>query len=119
MIVLPYPPGNNVYYRHFKGITVLSKEGKVFKDSAAWTCKAAGMKVLDGDVELYMILHPRSNKDGSASKSRLDLDGALKAVCDALNGVGYHDDKQITRIVAEVGEPMFGGGVSVQVRNIQ
>jgi hypothetical protein len=35
-----------------------------------------------------------------------------------MNGVAYADDKQIVRIVAEVGEPMFGGGVSVQVRGM-
>lgn len=117
MIVLPMPPSNNVYYRHFRGMTVLSKEGAAFKTEAAWRCKAAVMKPLAGEVELYAILHPRSNKDGSASKVRVDLDAILKATCDALNGVGYQDDKQITRLVAEVGEPMFGGGVSVQVRS--
>ena len=118
MILLPLPPSNNRYYRHFRGMTVLSKEGRAFKEEAAWRCKAAGMKVLNGAVELYLIMHPRSNKDGKASKVRFDLDAPLKAVCDCLNGVGYVDDRQIERIVAEIGEPMFGGGVSIQVREL-
>ena len=118
MILLPYPPSNNRYYRHYRGVTVLSAEGEAFKRDAGWICKAGGMKVLHGDVELYAILHPRSNKDGSASEVRFDLDGCLKAVCDCLNGVGYVDDKQIVRLVAEIGEPMVLGGVSVQVRGI-
>lgn len=118
MIILPMPPGNNRYYRHFRGMTVLSAEGRAFKVEAAWRCKAAGMRVLSGAVELMLIMHPRSNKDGKASKVRLDLDAVLKATCDSLNGVGYVDDSQITRIVAEIGEPVQGGALSVQVRHL-
>lgn len=76
------------------------------------------MLVEQGSVELFLILHPRSNKNGEASKIRLDLDNSIKAAADAMNGVAYLDDSQITRIVAEVGEPMVGGGLSVQVRSI-
>ena len=119
MIFLPYPVANNRYYRHFRGMTILSKEGAAYKKEAAWKCKAAGMKILYGDVELYVILHPRMNKNGSCSKVRLDLDGCLKVACDSLNGIGYEDDKQITRIVAEVGEQMIDGGLSIQVRNLE
>jgi crossover junction endodeoxyribonuclease RusA len=119
MIQLPYPPANNRYYRHFRGMTVLSKEGKAFKIEAAWRCQAGGMRPLDGNVELHAILHPRQNKDGSPSKVRVDLDAILKATCDSLNGVGYHDDKQITRIVAEIGAPVVGGAVSIQVSSIK
>lgn len=116
MILLSYPPANNRYYRHYRGMTVLSAEGKAFKTEAAWRCKAAGMRVLDGNVELQVILHPRQNKDGAASKVRIDLDSPLKAVCDSLNGIGYEDDAQIVRIIAEVGSPVPNGGVSVCVR---
>lgn len=118
MIILPMPPSNNRYYRHFRGMTVLSKEGAAFKKEAAWRCTSAGMRPINGDVELHAILHPRKNKDGTASKVRVDLDAILKATCDALNGVGYQDDKQITKLVAEVGIPVVGGAVSVQVRAI-
>jgi len=119
MIQLPMPPSNNRYYRHFRGRTVLAHEGKVFKDAVAWLCQAAGMRPLLGDVELYVIMHPRLTTKGAASKIRLDLDGCLKATCDALNGVLYADDKQITRLIAEIGDPLKDGGLSVQVRSMQ
>jgi crossover junction endodeoxyribonuclease RusA len=108
----------NHYWRNFRGRMVISASGRAFKTEAAWKCKAGGMRVIHGNVELYLILHPKSNKDGGASKVRIDLDNSLKVCCDCMNGVAYADDKQIVRIVAEVGEPMFGGGVSVQVRGI-
>lgn len=119
MILLPYPPSNNRYYRHFKGMNVLSDEGKTFKEAVGWLCQAAGCRPVLGDVELYVIMHPRLTTKGKASKTRLDLDGCLKATCDALNGVMYADDKQITRLVAEIGDPLQDGGVSVQVRLMQ
>lgn len=117
MILLPTPPGNNRYYRHFRGMTVLSKEGRAFKSEVARRCKAAGMMPLAGDVALYIIYHPRQNKDGSASKVRLDIDAPLKATMDALNGIGYTDDKQVTRLMVEIGSSMPGGGLSVAVRS--
>jgi crossover junction endodeoxyribonuclease RusA len=115
MILLPYPPSNNRYFRNFRGRMVISAEGKAFKNTAGWLCKTAGVKVLQGDVELQVILHPKLNKDGSASKVRLDLDNIFKPVCDCMNGVAYQDDKQIVKIGAVIGIPVKDGGISVLV----
>lgn len=95
---------------------VLSKEGKAYKRDAGWMYQAARGRMFHGDVELQLVLHPRQNKDGSASKNRIDLDNAFKAVCDSLIGLAFNDDKQVTRIVAEVGYPLTNGGVSVLIK---
>lgn len=119
MIELPYPVSTNRYWRNFNGRMVISPEGKAYKHSAGFIAKAAGYKPVDGNIEITIILHPRKNKDGSASKSRVDLDNALKVFCDSMNGVAYHDDSQIVRIIAEVGSCKIDGGLTVEIKQVK
>ncbi|EPI5870320.1 RusA family crossover junction endodeoxyribonuclease, partial [Neisseria gonorrhoeae] len=45
-----------------------------------------------------------------------DLDNALKVALDALQGVAYHNDRQVRRIAADYAdEPVTGGGLAVEV----
>lgn len=115
MILLPYPPSVNRYWRNFRGRMVVSAEGRAYKQHAALACLAAGLKPLAGGVELHAVLHPKLTKKMEASLVLIDLDNMLKVCCDSLNGIGYADDSQIRRIVAEVGEPVDGGGMSVNI----
>ncbi len=114
-VVLPYPPSTNRMWRTFRGMTVLSKEGKAFKQQAALLYRRAGLKLHHGDVVVWLTLHPRMNKDGSASKTVLDLDNSLKAALDALQGVAYVNDRQIKALAAKYGPPTPNGGATVAV----
>jgi len=118
MILLPYPPSVNRVWRNCRGRMVMSAEGAAYKLESAWRCRSAGMKLLSGPVEVHMVLHPKKTKGGAASKTRIDLDNMSKVVLDAMNGVAYADDKQIERIISELGEPVQNGGVSVSVNNL-
>lgn len=115
MIELPYPPSVNRMWRNFNGRMVLSTNGRKYKAVAALTAKLHGVELMTGLVAVTVILHPKKTANGGASKTRIDLDNALKCVLDSLNGVAYHDDKQVVRIYAEVGPPVESGGVSVVV----
>lgn len=115
-IELPYPPSMNRLWRNFGGRMVLSTEGRKYKSVAALTAKLSGVRLIEGEVGITVILHPKKNKDGSECKSRQDLDNVLKAAIDSLNGVAYKDDKQITMIIAEVGDPIPHGGLTIEVR---
>lgn len=46
-------------------------------------------------------------------KRRIDLDNAIKATLDVINGLGWEDDSQIVKLSAEVGNAIRGGAVSV------
>lgn len=109
-VLLPYPIGTNAIWRTFGGRILLSREAR------AWTKKAQaiahGLPWFDGDVEIFYRLHPRKNKDGSASKIRLDVEAGGKLLLDALQGVIYADDAQAVAQGSIVGEAVEGGGIS-------
>ncbi|EMS3987323.1 TPA: RusA family crossover junction endodeoxyribonuclease, partial [Neisseria gonorrhoeae] len=65
-------------------------------------------------------LIPKANKDGGANKTVIDLDNALKVALDALQGVAYHNDRQVRRIAADYAdEPVAGGGLAVEVGELE
>ena len=117
--MLPYPCPNNRYYRHFRGRTILSAEGRAYKDQVAWIAKTHKVKLIDGGVAVTMLFHPKQNKDGSASKVRQDIGEISKGIFDALNGIAYHDDKQIVATSTVIAEPVPDGGVSILIEKYE
>lgn len=69
-------------------------------------CAMGGQAPLTGAVkltaEVYKKIIPTALKFG-------DVDNHLKAICDALNGICYHDDRQITEahITLIKGDPLI------------
>lgn len=114
-IVMGYPVGGNRAWRQANGKVIPNPKAVAWKRQAAESARLAGVQVVTGPVEIHCRLHPRLNKDGTPSKTRLDCDAPLKLLLDALNGVAYHDDRQVVRIVAEVSHPVSGGALSVRV----
>jgi len=116
LIRLPYPVPVNRMYRNFNGRMVLSSEGRHWKTQAAMLATLAGVKLIDaGGVRISILLHPKKRKDGTASETRMDLDGALKCALDSLEGVAYVNDKQVVELNANIGRPLEGGGLSINV----
>lgn len=114
--MLPYPISANRYWRTFRGMTVVSSEAKAYKQQVAQIAQSSGCLKVSGDVAVYVVLHPKKNKDGSASKTVMDLDNCLKVVLDALQGVAYDNDRQIKQLVAKYGTAVDGGAVLVDVQ---
>lgn len=117
-LLLPYPISANRYWRNFRGITTLSKEAAAYKKEAAQLAMVERCKPLQGQVSVSLFLHPKLTKKGVASEMRLDLDNCVKVALDSMNGIAYQDDKQITRLFAEIGEPMPNGGLTVLWENV-
>lgn len=113
---MSYPVGGNRAWRQANGKVIPNPKAVAWKRQAAESASLAGIQIITGPVEIHCRLHPRLNKDGTPSKTRLDCDAPLKLLLDALNGVAYADDKQIIRIVAEIAHPVAGGALSVIVK---
>lgn len=118
-LLLPYPPSTNRMWRHYRGRPVMSAEAREWKRNAAWLACEAGWRPMTGRLAVDITLHPRMTKKGKESQCRLDIDNAIKAVLDALNGVAYADDRQVIQLAARVGSAIPDGGLSVDVKQPQ
>jgi Holliday junction resolvase RusA-like endonuclease len=111
-LTLPYPPPVNRMYRHYNGRTVLSAEARQYKRDVALIASARGCgEPLEGDVVVTMHIY-RPRRVG-------DLDGRIKALLDALQGVCYLDDKQVCELHAHRHEDKARPRVEVSVGPIE
>ena len=89
------PPSINHYYgyRAFgKAVSkYVSKKGKEFKALLNQMALATRQGPLEGDLRMTMHLQ-------FPTRRRCDIDNYCKSVLDALNGVYYEDDSQITEL---------------------
>lgn len=86
---LPEPPSANRWWRKFRNRMVLSPEARAYK---SLVCAAHKRTELRGDVAVSVTWY-RGRKSG-------DLDKRLGVVLDALQGVAYATDAQITHLTA-------------------
>lgn len=127
----PYPPSLNRLWRHFKGRTVLSAEGKAFKEQVAALALAAGVESpLLGWLEVELCLHPVEPQDAKKRRAKFgpdwhlavrcqDIDNIAKGLLDAMQGVVYANDSQLLTLLIQRGLPVPDGGVTVKVREIE
>ena len=115
---LGYPVSANRYWRTCRGRTYRSSEAEQYKASAKAIATAADLVAIEGPAAVSITLHPKLTKRGVASLARIDLDNCIKVTLDALNGIAYRDDSQVVRLIAEIGPPMSGGGLSVAVEGV-
>ncbi len=112
---LPYPPSANRYLRHTARGTYRTKLANDYCAIAANAARLSGAILESSCVMLKATLHPRMTKAGVASKTRLDLDNCVKVAIDALAGVCFVDDKQVTHLALSIGAPIVGGGLTLEV----
>lgn len=117
-LLLPYAISANRYWRNMRGRMVKSSEANAYKKLAQQLAFVGRYKPLEGSVAVSLYLHPKTKKNGTARETRLDLDNCIKVALDCMNGIAYHDDKQIIRIFAEIAAPMDGGGLTIVWENV-
>lgn len=97
------PQGKQRARRGRGGHFYTPKETRAYEQAVAWSAKqglARPMGDYRGPVELFVRAYFSDHR-------RRDADNVLKAVQDALNGICYHDDSQITKatVCVEYGQP--------------
>lgn len=115
---LPWPPSTNRIWRNVvtrgRPQTLLSTEGRKFRNLAGQYCQLAGVagKRLAGRLAVEVLVR-------APDRRARDLDNVLKAALDALTHAGvWVDDSQIDRLVVTRGEITKGGKLLVSIEGV-
>ena len=110
-ITLPWAPSVNHYWRHFRGRTLISREGRTYREDV-WALLGGGgprKPPMGGRIALCMDAFPPDRR-------ARDLDNLLKASADALQHAGiYEDDSQIDLLLIRRREPVTGGKLEARI----
>ena len=112
-VELPFPPSVNHYYRPVGPRTLISREGRTYRDRVASHLLILGVRPLEGPIRMRIEVYPPDNR-------RRDLDNLLKSLWDALqHGGAYHDDSQVVKFEVEKLRVVPGGKVTVSIEEIR
>ena len=106
---LPFPPSVNHYYRRVGPRTLISREGRAYRERVARCLGLLGVRPVRGPIHMRIEVYPPDNR-------RRDLDNLQKSLWDALQkGGAYLDDSQVVRFEVEKRETVAGGKVIVSI----
>ena len=106
---LPYPPSVNHYYRRVGPRTLISREGRRYRESVASTLAELGVRRMEGPLAMEVELFPPDRR-------RRDIDNTMKALLDSLqHGGAYRDDSQVWKLTIERRRCVPGGAVIVRI----
>lgn len=110
---LPYPPSVNHYWRTAKGVTYISKEGRVFREKVRKIITDLKLNIhLTSRLKVTLYVAPPDRR-------KRDIDNTLKASLDALSHAGFWlDDCQIDDLRVVRCEVVKGGSCVVKVREL-
>lgn len=89
---LPYPPSVNRYWRRVGNKTLISKEGRTYRERVITIMRACRIPSAVGYLAVTVDLYPPDRR-------RRDIDNTMKALLDAMAAGGaYEDDSQIKEL---------------------
>lgn len=110
---LPLPNSANTHWRHGRGITYLSKQGRDYRYLVANAVKDANQPMMMGRLSVEVYIHPRD-------KRMIDIDNRAKPLLDALQHAGaFKDDSQVDKLYVERREIIPGGKCEVVINEIE
>ena len=106
---LPFPPSVNHYYRRVGPRTLISREGRRFRERVCSLLAASGVRPMAGPLRVEIEVYPPDRR-------RRDIDNMQKALLDALeHGRAFRDDSQIVELKIERRAWVGGGRTLVRI----
>ena len=110
-ITLPWPPTVNHYWRNVSGRTLISSQGRLYREQVRWAVSVAKAALWPESARLCVAIEAQP-----PDKRRRDLDNLPKGVLDALTDAGvWADDSQIDDLRIWRG-PVGAGQIVVTIR---
>jgi crossover junction endodeoxyribonuclease RusA len=108
-IFLPFPPSVNHYWRRVGNKTIISKEGREYRDDVCFRCRALRGMFAESPITV-------SIKAVFPDYRRRDLDNLFKSVLDSLaHAEVYADDSQIKCLSIKHSGTEKPGYISVRI----
>jgi crossover junction endodeoxyribonuclease RusA len=108
-VELPHPPSINHYWRRVGAKTLISREGRRFRERVVAALASHNRQPVAGPLAVEVDVHPPDNR-------RRDIDNIAKALLDALqHGGAYADDGQIVRLTITRCQVAPGGKTVVRI----
>ena len=115
VLVIPWPPSVNGYWRTFGGRQILSKRGRVFREAGALAIASqvsADRPPMTGRLAVEITLCPPTVRS-------FDIDNFAKAPLDLLTHVGiWADDSQVDSLTIRRDKKRKGGCAMVTIRRL-
>ena len=109
---LPYPPSVNHYWRRVGARTLISRQGRAFRETVCSLLALRRLHPLDGWLKVHLQIYPPDRR-------RRDVDNIQKPVLDALQHAGvYHDDFQIVSLITDRMQPVQDGRLEVSITQV-
>ncbi|EMQ1786939.1 RusA family crossover junction endodeoxyribonuclease [Escherichia coli] len=113
-IKLPWPPSNNRYWRHSRGIHYISDKGQKYRKDVQQI-----IRQLKLDIFTKSRLRIKVIADVPDSRRR-DLDNILKGLLDSLIHAGFaEDDEQFDDIRVIRGVKVPGGRLGIKITELE
>ena len=113
-INLPWPPSVNHVWRRVGSKTLLSAEGRKYRESVGQHCllgRIAG-KRLEGRLSVKILVNPPDRR-------RRDIDNLTKVPLDALTHAAvWEDDSQIDELYIRRDAVTPGGTITIQIQQL-
>ena len=113
-IKLPWPPSTNRVWRNVKGRTILSADGRMYREVVGMHCLASKIagKRLSGRLSVRFIINPPDRR-------RRDIDNLVKVPLDALTHAAvWLDDSQIDEMYMRRKEVKKDGEITIQISEL-
>ena len=107
---LPHPPSANHYYRRVGPRTLISREGRRYRERVCAILAGMGLSPFYGPLAMEVEVFPPDDR-------RRDIDNLQKSRLDSLQHGGlFNDDSQIVKLSIEKRGRIAGGAVIVRVQ---